>query len=116
MTLDDFVSLLKYKPVWISRPTDIDDGIQIIEFRRIKNFTASIEFGREFNEEHNGHYFYYETIDWNGFEDMDLIPIDSSRRHDIVFCWPNSDDDYKRLANKLNVSLRQHYRRLKSKH
>ena len=46
MELTNFLKLIKYKPVWISKPSNIDDGIQNIEFRRIKNFTASIEFGR----------------------------------------------------------------------
>lgn len=111
MELTNFLKLIKYKPVWISEQSNIDDGIQNIEFRRIKNFTANIEFGREFNEDKNGYYFYYEIIDWNNYKEMEFIPFSSPRRHDIIFCWPNSDDEYKKLAEKINESLKQHYRR-----
>jgi hypothetical protein len=111
MELINFLKLIKYKPVWISEPSNIDDGIQNIEFRRIKNFTASIEFGREFNEEKNGYYFYYEIIDWNNYKEMEFIPFSSPRRHDVIFCWPNSDDEYKKLTEKINESLKRHYRR-----
>jgi hypothetical protein len=111
MELTNFLRLIKYKPVWISKPSDIDDGIQNIEFRRIKNFTASIEFGREFNEDKNGYYFYYEIIDWNNYKEMEFIPFSSPRRHDVIFCWPNSDDEYKKLAEKINESLERHYNR-----
>lgn len=65
MNIGDFLKLINYKPVWVSKPSDIDDGIQNIEFRRIKNFTASIEFGREFREDKNGYYFYNSYVEKN---------------------------------------------------
>ena len=113
MDVNEFVSLLKYKPVWISKQCDHDDGVQIVEFRRIKNFTASIEFGRKFNKEKNGFYFYYEIVDWNDYKDGEFISLDSNRRHDVIFHWVKNEDEYKKLAEKLNKSLKLHYKRLK---
>jgi hypothetical protein len=114
MKIDEFLSLIKYKPVWISKPCDHDDGVQIVEFRRIKNFTASIEFGRKFNEEKNGYYFYYEIVDWNDYKEGEFIPLDSNRRHDVIFHWVKCDDEYKKLTEKINESLKNHYKRLKN--
>lgn len=114
MDVNEFVSLLDYKPVWISKPCDHDDGIQNVEFRRIKNFTASIEFGREFNKDKNGFYFYYEIIDWNDYKEGEVIPLDSNRRHDVIFHWVKDNDEYMILAKKINASLKNHYKRLKS--
>ncbi len=114
MNLNTFLTYLKYKPVWVSKPSDIDDGVQNIEFRRLKNHTASIEFGRNFNEDKNGYYFYYEIIDWNNYKEMEFIPIDSDRRNDVIYCWPNSEDEYKKLAEKINISLKNHYKKLKT--
>ena len=111
MNLNTFLTYLNYKPVWVSKPSDIDDGIQNIEFRRQKKHTASIEFGREFNKEKNGYYFYFEIIDWNDYKDGDIIPINSNKRHDVIFCWPNSNEEYEKLANKINDSLKKYYRR-----
>jgi hypothetical protein len=111
MDLNTFLTYLKYKPVWVSEPSNIDDGVQNIEFRRLKNHTASIEFGRNFNVDKNGYYFYYEIIDWNNYNDGDFIALDSSRRHDVILYWPKLDDEYKKLAEKINESLKRHYRR-----
>ena len=111
MKLDDFLKLIKYKPVWVSKPSDIDDGIQNIEFRRINNHTASIEFGREFREDKNGYYFYFEIIDWNDYEDGDFIPLNSNRRKNVIFRWLKSDDEYKEVAKQINGFLKEHYKR-----
>ena len=90
MKIGKFLKLIKYKPVWVSKPSKIDDGIQNIEFRRLNNHTASIEFGREFREDKNGYYFYFEIIDWNNYNDGDFIYLDSSRRKNVIFKWLKS--------------------------
>jgi hypothetical protein len=110
MTANEFLELIKYKPVWISSPSDIDDGIQNIEFRRINNHTASIEFGREFIENKNGYYFYFEIIDWNDYVDGDVISLNSNRRKCIIFKWLNSDDEYREVAKQINEYLKKHYK------
>ena len=33
MKIGNFLELIDYKPVWVSKPSDIDDGIQNIEFQ-----------------------------------------------------------------------------------
>ena len=111
MKIGDFLKLIDYKPVWISKPSDIDDGIQNIEFQRINNHTASIEFGREFNLYKNGYYFYFEIIDWNGYTDGDVISLKSPRRKCIIFKWLNSDDEYREVAKQVNEYLKEHYKR-----
>lgn len=111
MDISDFLKLIDYKPVWVSKPSDIDDGIQNIEFKRINNHTASIEFGREFNRYKNGYYFYFDIIDWNDYVDGDVIFLNSNRRKCIIFKWLNSDDEYKEVASQINEHLKIHYRR-----
>ena len=111
MSIGDFLKLIKYKPVWVSEPSDIDDGIQNVEFRRINNHTASIEFGREFREDKNGYYFYFEIIDWNDYKSGEFIPLDSNRRKHVIFHWMKNDDEYKQAAEMINKYLKEHYKR-----
>lgn len=110
MTIEKFIELLKYKPKYVTDQCKFDD-VRMIEFRSWKNFSASIEFGTSFRDEHNGYYFYFEVLDMNGYKEMDFIPLDSSRRHGVIFCWPNTDDDYKKLADCINESLRKMHQR-----
>jgi hypothetical protein len=111
MTVNNFLKLINYKPVWISKPSKIDSGIQNIEFRRINNHTASIEFGREFREDKNGYYFYFEIIDWNNYVDGDVISLNSSRRKNVIFKWLKSDEEYREVAKQVNKYLKTHYKR-----
>lgn len=106
MTAEDFCKLLSYKPKYITNPCKFDDDIQFIEFRQHKNFSASIEFGRAFRKKENGYYFYFEILDLNGYKDGDFISLDSNRRHNVILSWPNCNDDYKKLADYVNKSLK----------
>ena len=111
MKIGNFLELIEYKPIWISSPSDIDDGIQNIEFKRINNHTASIEFGREFRDDKNGYYFYFEIIDWNNYVEGDVISLNSPRRKNVIFKWLNLDDEYKEVAKQVNGYLKEHYKR-----
>lgn len=68
MTIGKFCKLLSYKPKHITDPCKFDDDVQFIEFRRYKNFVASIEFGRMFRKDKNGYYFYFEVLDLNEYK------------------------------------------------
>jgi len=100
----DFVRLLDYKPKWVPEP-NIDD-ISNIEFRWCKKRCPYIEFGTEVRKDKGGQYFYYEILDYGGYVEGDFIPLTSDRRHDIILCWPKTDEDFKKLAKKINASLR----------
>ena len=69
MNVEQFLNLLDYRPKHVTRlddPCTQFDGVQMIEFRRKGDFTASIEFGNYFNKKMNGFYFYFEIVDWSG--------------------------------------------------
>lgn len=110
MKIEKFIELLDYKPKYVTDPCKFDDDVIMIEFRSWKNFSATIEFGTSFRKKENGYYFYFEVLDMNGYEEMDFIHLDSNRRHDVIFCWPKTDDDYKKLAKLVNDSLRKMHR------
>lgn len=114
MSLLDFLKLLQYKPTRITEPCAFDDGVQIVEFRRSRGLSASLEFGRDFNKKHRGYYFYFEVIDFNDYEEMDFIPLDSSRRQNVIYAWPKTDEEYKKLAIQVNNVLKQVYKRKKA--
>ena len=111
MKIGNFLKLIDYKPIWVNKSSDIDDGIQNIEFRRINNHTASIEFGREFRDDKNGYYFYFEIIDWNNYNEGDVISLNSPRRKNVIFKWLNSDEEYREVAKQVNEYLKEHYKR-----
>ena len=111
MKIEKFIELLDYKPKYVTDPCKLDNDVRMIEFRSWKNFSATIEFGTSFRKKENGYYFYFEVLDMNGYKEMDFIPLDSSRRHDVIFCWPKTDDDYKKLAKLINDSLRKLHRK-----
>lgn len=111
MKIERFIELLDYKPKYVTDPCKFDDDVRMIEFRSWKNFSASIEFGTSFRKKENGYYFYFEVLDMNGYKEMDFISLDSNRRHDVIFCWPKTDDDYKKLAKLVNDSLRKMHKK-----
>lgn len=107
MKIDDFIKLLKYKPKYVTDPCKWDDDIRIIEFRNHKRWAASIEFGTKYRKKEKGCYFYFEVLDLSGYKDGDVIPISSNMRHDVVFCWPSTDEHYKKLATHVNEALKK---------
>ena len=78
MNVEQFLNLLDYRPKHVTSlddPCTQFDGVQMIEFRRKGDFTASIEFGNYFNKKMNGFYFYFEIVDWSGTSDGGFISL-----------------------------------------
>lgn len=108
------MKLLDYQPKHVTSLDDSctrHDGVQLIEFRRKGDFTASIEFGNYFNKKMNGFYFYFETVDWSGTSDGDFISLQSGRRKDVLYFWPKTEEEYEKAAKHVNAALRKLYRR-----
>lgn len=116
VTPERFAELVGYKPKYISRGIDGDPNpVKLICFRDWNGFSATVEFGCKINREKRGFYFYFEIIDLDGYKEMDFIPLDSSRRHDVILAWPKTCSDYEKLASKVNESLKSLYARKNSK-
>lgn len=114
MTLEKFVELVGYKPKWITDGFD-EDSVRLICFRDFIKHSATVEFGTEFSKNKCGYYFYFEVLDLTNYKEMDFIPLDSNRRHDVILAWPKCDEDYLKLANKVRDALKRMYtKKLKS--
>lgn len=109
MTKVDFVRLLDYKPKSVHE-SNLDD-IANIEFRNSKKRCPYIEFGTEVRKDKGGQYFYYEILDYSGYVEGDFISLTSDRRHDVMFCRPKTDDDFKKLAKNINASMKNLYKK-----
>lgn len=116
ITLEKFIKLVGYKPKYISKGIDGDPNpVKLICFRDWNGFSATVEFGCKINREKRGFYFYFEIIDLNDYKEMDFIPLDSSRRHNVILSWPKTYADYEKLALKVKESLKSLYARKNSK-
>ena len=112
MTAEKFADLVGYKPKHITKGLKGDPNpVRLICFRDFNKHSATAEFGCKLNQEKHGYYFYFEVLDMNGYKEMDFIPLDSSRRHDVIFCWPKTDDDYMKLAKHVNDALRKMHKK-----
>jgi len=115
-TPEKFAELVGYKPKYISRGIDGDPNpVKLICFRDWNGFSATVEFGCKINREKRGFYFYFEIIDLNDYKEMDFIPLDSSRRHNVILSWPKTYTDYEKLALEVRESLKSLYARKNSK-
>ena len=108
MTPEKFAELVGYKPKWITKGLK-EDQVRLICFRDFKRHSATVEFGCELNKKMKGFYFYFEILDLTAYKEMEFIPLDSSRRHDVILAWPKCDDDYIKLAAKIRESLKRMY-------
>ena len=108
MTPEKFAKLVGYKPKYITKGLK-EDPVRLICFRDFKQHSATVEFGCEFNEKMKGFYFYFEVLDLTAYKEMDFIPLDSSRRHDVMLAWPSKDEDYIKLASKVREALKRMY-------
>ena len=115
MSPEKFAKLVGYKPKYISKGIAGDPNpVKLICFRDWNGFSATVEFGCKFNREERGFYFYFEIIDLNDYKEMDFIPLDSSRRHDVILAWPKDDDDYIELAEKVKIALTKMHKKKKT--
>lgn len=108
MTPEKFAELVSYKPKWITKGLK-EDQVRLICFRDFKQHSATVEFGCELNKKMNGFYFYFEILDLTAYKEMEFIPLDSSRRHDVILAWPKCDEDYIKLATKIREALKRMY-------
>ena len=103
MTLEEFLKLLKYKPIHISK--DLGDGVQFVTFRAKEGFSTNLEFG---TVDDDGQYLYWEIVDWNNYHAGDIIALNSDRRHDVLNTRLTKDNvDY--IAAFINASLDRFY-------
>lgn len=103
----EILKRLKYKPKWVSNPKL--DHVVTITFRDHNKISASIEFGQTLYDG-KAHDLYFERVDFNGYVDGDFIPLDSSRRHDVIhidLTWKNLDD----VIDLINRRLKKHFSR-----
>ena len=103
-----FAELVGYKPKCITVGLK-EDPVRLICFRDFKQHSAIVEFGCELNKKMKGFYFYFEILDLTAYKEMDFIPLDSSRRHDVILSWPKCDEDYAKLAVKVREALKRMY-------
>ena len=108
ISAEDFVKLLSFKPLFITK-ADAIDGVRFIEFKRFDDKTASIEFGTTWINHRNGFYFYYEIVDWKDYVDGEFVPLESPRRKDVIHEYPNALEQYKEFAVKIEQSLQKMY-------
>lgn len=108
MTPEKFAELVGYKPKWITKGLK-EDQVRLICFRDFKQHSATVEFECEPNKKMKGFYFYFEILDLTGYKEMEFIPLDSSRRHDVILAWPKCDADYAKLAVKVQETLKKMY-------
>lgn len=112
MTANELLALIKYKPKYITDLSKLDDGVQIIEFRKCGDYTASIEFGNNGHfKKDGGFYFYFEIVDWSGTVDGEFVPLDSERRKDVLWGFFKTKKQYEEAAAHINKALRKMYRR-----
>ena len=99
--LDKFMKLIDEKNVGYEILSPYENiGLTIVEFERINDVTASIEYDVAGK-------LYFEVIDWSDIKEFEVIPLDSDKRKFVL--------NYVQLTNENAIALADHINRALAK-
>lgn len=109
--IESFLKLIRYKPKYVGK--ELVDQVKFIEFPRRFCYSATMEYGTEISAGKDGKVgqtFYWEVIDFSNYDTSKGEIITDVRRHDVI--WDRlTRENMKELAEKVNRSLKNIYRR-----
>ena len=82
-----FLKLLRHRPKWVGNEFD---GIVLVQFRERSMFSPSLEF-YTIPRKDGSRRLYFEILDLRGYEECELIPLDSELRKEVLHVFLTDD-------------------------